>query len=67
MPEIYEQSLVNLKESELRTQLFFYEIHVKSKLSEEKWTSWFDNLKIDAKYRHCDFANRTSQITNLGN
>lgn len=46
MPESYEQSLMELKTSEMATQPFFYEIHVKSKLSEEKWASWFDNLLI---------------------
>ncbi len=49
MPENYEQRLTNLKESEFTTQPFFFEIHVKSQLSEEKWTSWFDNLMIDAR------------------
>ena len=31
---------------EAATQPFFYEIHVKGRLSQEKWTSWFDNLTI---------------------
>ena len=28
------------------TQPFFYEIRVKGRLSEEQWTSWFDNLVV---------------------
>jgi hypothetical protein len=46
MTESYEQRLMELKTSESATQPFFYEIHVKSKLSEEKWASWFDNLMV---------------------
>lgn len=28
------------------SQPFFYEIHVKGRLSREKWTAWFDNLTV---------------------
>ncbi len=45
MSENHEQSS---RKPELATQPFFYEIHVKTRLSEDKWTSWFDNLMIDA-------------------
>ena len=30
------------------SQPFFYEIHVKGRLSREKWTAWFDNLTVTA-------------------
>ena len=46
MSERQEPSNIN---SELETQPFFYEIHVKGRLSPEKWTSWFDNLTITAE------------------
>lgn len=43
MSERLELSQIN---SDQETQPFFYEIHVKGRLSPEKWTSWFDNLTI---------------------
>jgi hypothetical protein len=35
--------------TELATQPFLYEIRVKGRLSQEQWTSWFDNLTVTTK------------------
>ena len=34
---------------EINSQPFLYEIRVKGRLSQEKWSSWFDNLSIAAE------------------
>ena len=36
-------------DAESATQPFFYEIHVKGRLSQEQWTSWFDNLTVTTR------------------
>jgi len=37
------------RDLETNSQPFLYEIRVKSRLSQEKWLSWFDNLTITAE------------------
>ena len=45
MPDINDLLSENV---ELPAQLFYYEIRVKGRLSEDRWTSWFDDLLITA-------------------
>jgi hypothetical protein len=46
MSELKDSSVVDL---ETNNQPFLYEIRVKGRLSQEKWSSWFDNLSIAAE------------------
>ncbi len=46
MSELKDLSVVDL---ETTNQPFLYEIRVKGRLSQEKWSSWFDNLSIAAE------------------
>jgi len=49
IPDEPDNDLSDKPEAEVATQPFFYEIRVKGRLSQEKWTSWFDNLTITAQ------------------